>query len=104
MVHPPQATRGPKLAPIAAGDSQTSLDARIHPLTLRFSPALDERFADEYFAQTLVQVRLGLVLAIGLYANVGVLDTWIAPAHRHELWLIRYAAMCPIIAACLTFS
>lgn len=80
------------------------LDTRIHPLTLRFPPGLVERFADEYFARTLVQVRLGLVLAIMLYALFGVLDTWIAPAYRHALWLIRYVAMCPVIAACLAFS
>ena len=82
----------------------TSLDTRIHPLTLRFPPGLDQQFADEYFARTLVQVRLGLGLAITLYALFGVLDTWIAPAQRSTLWLIRYAAMCPVIAACLAFS
>lgn len=81
-----------------------SSETRIHPFTLRFPPALDERFADEYFAKTLVQVRLGLVLAFALYAIFGVLDTWIAPAHRQALWLIRYAVMCPTIAACLAFS
>ena len=45
-----------------------SMDARSHALTLRFPPALDERFADEHFAQMLVQVRLGLALAVSLHA------------------------------------
>jgi cell division protein FtsB len=81
-----------------------SIDARMHPITLRFPRGLDEEFADEHFAHTLAQVRLGLVLAIGLYAIFGVLDTWIAPTHRHELWFIRYAIECPILAACLAFS
>ena len=83
---------------------RASLDARMHPLTLRFPPGLDEQFADEYFANTLAQVRLALALAIGLYAIFGVLDTWIAPMHRRELWLIRYAIECPLLAACLAFS
>jgi hypothetical protein len=84
--------------------THASLDARMHPLTLRFPKALDEQFANEYFAHTLAQVRLGLVLAIGLYAIFGVLDTWIAPTNRRELWLIRYAIECPLLAACLVFS
>lgn len=83
---------------------RASLDTRMHPLTLRFPPGLDEQFADEYFAHTLAQVRLALALAIGLYAIFGVLDTWIAPMHRRELWLIRYAIECPLLAACLAFS
>jgi protein kinase-like protein len=88
----------------AGKPSQASLDARMHPLTLRFPRGLDEQFADEYFAHTLAQVRLGLVLAIGLYAIFGVLDTWIAPMHRRELWIIRYAVECPLLAVCLVFS
>jgi protein kinase-like protein len=81
-----------------------STGPRMHPLTLRFPRELEEQFADEYFAHTLAQVRLGLVLAIGLYAIFGVLDTWIAPTHRRELWLIRYAVECPAVAVCLAFS
>jgi hypothetical protein len=87
-----------------ADDAGTSLVARMHPLTLRFPKGLNEQFADEYFMHTLAQVRLGLVLAIGLYAIFGVLDTWIAPTNRRELWLIRYAIECPLLAACLAFS
>ena len=81
-----------------------SVDTRMHPFTLRFPKALDERFADDYFGRTLAQVRLGLVLAIALYALFGALDTWIAPLQRRELWLIRYALVCPLLAACLAFS
>jgi cell division protein FtsB len=84
--------------------THASLDARMHPVTLRFPKGLNEQFADEYFTHTLAQVRLGLVLAIGLYAIFGVLDTWIAPTNRRELWLIRYAIECPLLAACLVFS
>jgi hypothetical protein len=79
-------------------------DVRMHPLTLRFHGGLEEQFADEYFERTLAQARLGLVLGIVLYALFGVLDTWIAPTHRRELWIIRYAIVCPLIAACLAFS
>jgi hypothetical protein len=102
----PSLDAAPERAPSGpAGEPpRASLDARMHPLTLRFPPGVHEQFADEYFAHTLAQVRLGLVLAIGLYAVFGVLDTWIAPTHRRELWLIRYAVVCPIVAGCLAFS
>jgi hypothetical protein len=76
----------------------------MHPLTLRFSRELEEQFADEYFERTLGQVRLGLALAFALYALFGILDTWIAPAHAHAIWVIRYAVECPVIALCLAFS
>lgn len=65
MAHPSLATASPK----QTGEGlHMSMDARIHALTLRFPPALDERFADEHFAQMLVQVRLGLALAVSLHA------------------------------------
>lgn len=81
-----------------------STGAHMHPLTLRFPRELEDRFADEYFERTLGQVRLGLVLAFALYALFGVLDTWIAPSHARQIWVIRYAVACPVIAACLAFS
>jgi hypothetical protein len=81
-----------------------SADARMHPFTLRFDGELEDAFGDEYFAGTLTQVRLALVLAFLLYSVFGVLDTWIAPEHRRELWFIRYAVADPILLACLAFS
>jgi hypothetical protein len=78
--------------------------ARMHPVTLRFPRELEERFADEYFERTLDQVRLGLALAFVMYGLFGVLDTWIAPRHVREIWVIRYAIECPALAACLAFS
>jgi hypothetical protein len=76
----------------------------MHPFTLRFEPALEDAFGDEYFARTLTQVRLALVLAVLLYSVFGILDTWIAPDHRRELWFIRYAVVVPILLLCLAFS
>jgi hypothetical protein len=74
------------------------------PVTLRFDEPLETEFADEFFARTLWQVRLALILGIFLYSVFGVLDVWIAPAQRRELWLIRYAAIGPLFAICLALS
>ena len=73
-------------------------------LTPRFPTQLEEAFANEYFSDTLGQVRLGLVLGLFLYGVFGVLDGWVAPTHQRELWFIRFAVVCPIIAACFAFT
>jgi hypothetical protein len=76
----------------------------MHPLTLRFEGVLEDEFAQEYSARTLSQVRSGLVLGIILYTVFGILDTWIAPAQRESLWLIRYAIVVPLFGAVLWFT
>ena len=70
----------------------------MHPLTLRFAGKLEDEFAEEYSARTLTQVRGALVLGLVLYTVFGILDTWIAPAQRPTLWLIRYAIVGPLLA------
>jgi hypothetical protein len=81
-----------------------SADARIHPLTLRFAPALEKQFASDYFERTMGHVRLALLLAFALYSVFGVLDAWIAPSQRNALWFIRYAVFGPAVLACLWFT
>lgn len=76
----------------------------MHPFTLRFERDLEDAFGDEYFAGTLTQVRLALVLAVLLYSVFGILDTWIAPDQRRQLWFIRFAVVGPILLVCLAFS
>ena len=77
---------------------------RMHPLTLRFEPALEAEFAAEYFQRTLSHLRVALVLGFALYAAFGVLDTWIAPGELYELWVIRYCVVCPLLLVCLLAS
>src|SRR5215210_5064154 len=77
----------------------TSARARMHPLTLRFEPGLEAEFEAEYYERTLSQVRLALVLAFILYALFGILDVWIAPNQRRELWTIRFAVVAPMLLA-----
>jgi hypothetical protein len=76
----------------------------MHPFTLRFSPALEQEFFAEYYARTLGQVRLALVLAVFLYGIFGVLDLYIAPEQRRALWTIRYAIAIPTLIATLAFT
>jgi Protein kinase domain len=87
------------------GDNRPEASAvvRMHPVTLRFDGERETEFNDEYFERTLVQVRLALLLAVGLYLIFGVLDTWTAPAQMMRLWAIR-GVVTPLILASFAFT
>ncbi|HAK60332.1 MAG TPA: hypothetical protein DCO77_08105 [Nitrospiraceae bacterium] len=64
-------------------------------LTLQFSRELEEEFRDDYFRQSLMQLRFAIVVGIVLYALFGIFDSWITPEIRVQVWIIRYAIFCP---------
>src|SRR5881394_1244669 len=82
----------------------TSAVARMHPFTLRFDEHLEQEFISEYFDRTVGHVRVALVLATFLYTVFGVLDLFIAPLQRVELWIIRFAIAVPTLVTCLAFT
>ena len=70
---------------------------RMHPLTLRFDDKeLEAEFEEEYFTRTLGQVRWALVLGMLLYGVYGVVDFWLAPEQRLQIWAIRYLVVIPV--------
>lgn len=89
------------------GDNTFDVDieVRMHPLTLRFDDKnLEREFGDEYFARTLSQVRLALVLGFVLYTGYGFVDFWLAPEQLKWIWAIRYLIVGPTVLGCLWFS
>ena len=81
------------------------VDVKMHPLTLRFADRdLEREFEDEYFTRTLIQVRWALIVGLVLYSVYGVVDSWLAPEHRYQIWLIRYVLVAPTVLACLAFT
>jgi tRNA A-37 threonylcarbamoyl transferase component Bud32 len=81
------------------------VDVRMHPLTLRFDDAeLEKEFEDEYFDRTLISVRWALVVGLFLYSAYGVVDAWLAPAQRPQIWFIRYVIVAPAALLCIAFS
>ena len=81
------------------------LEVRMHPLTLRFDDKeLEREFGDEYFARTLSQVRLALVLGFALYTGYGFVDFWLAREQVAWIWAIRYLIVGPTVLGCLWFS
>lgn len=81
------------------------VDVKMHPLTLRFADRdLEKEFEEEYFTRTLIQVRWALIVGLLLYSVYGVVDSWLAPEHRYQIWLIRYVLVAPAVLAGLAFS
>ena len=81
------------------------VDVRMHPLTLRFDDRdLEREFEEEYYSRTLIQVRWALVVGLFLYSVYGVVDFWLAPEQRPQIWVIRYVIVAPVALACLGFT
>ncbi len=73
--------------------------------TLRFAdPRQEAAFRRDYFHQSLHQVRVSLLVGGFLYAVFGLLDARIVPDATTVTWIIRYAVVCPLIAAVLALS
>ena len=81
-------------------------DIPVHVLTLQFSGRLEEEFRDDYFRQSLAQLRFALIAAIVLYAIFGLFDAWVTPEIRMQAWIIRYGIVCPfgVLLVLFTYS
>jgi len=81
------------------------INVRMHPLTLRFADDdLEAEFEDGYHLRTLAQARWAIVLGLLLYSAYGVIDFWLAPEQRLQIWFIRYAIVLPAGLLCLAFT
>src|SRR5262249_38105053 len=86
---------------------QPSAEPRYHRLTLAFaSAALEREFVADYFIRSLLQMRVALLVGVGLYALFGALDPWVMRDAVKYGWIIRYLIVCPLLLAlfALTFS
>jgi signal transduction histidine kinase len=77
---------------------------KINWITLSFPKALEKTFLEQYFNDSLQQVRIASALGIFFYGIFGILDAWLVPDAKHQLWLIRYAVVCPILSVTLVLS
>ena len=83
---------------------EASDEARLNPLTLRFSGALENEFQDHYFETSLRQMRIALVLGLGIYAVFGGLDMIAAPRQLREIWILRYLVGTPAVLTAVALS
>jgi PAS domain S-box-containing protein len=76
----------------------------LNVFTLAFPPQDESQFLKHYAAKTLGHVRLAFVIAIFFYAIFGILDAWLVPTVKRQLWFIRYAIFVPGVFSILLFS
>jgi len=79
----------------------------LNPLTLAFSGPnshLEAAFQCDYAQKSLINVRITLILGAVLYGGFGILDSLLLPSHKHIIWLIRYALVCPALLVMVLFS
>lgn len=72
--------------------------------SLRFPEPLEAAFNDYYYTNTLKHVRVALLTGLVLYGVFGLVDLTLLSADRVHMWTIRYAVVCPIVAAGLAFT
>ncbi len=93
---------------VPTADCRLSVEERIiHQFakrSLRFPRELESPFRQDYFDKSLAVVRISLVLGIILYSVFGVLDIFIAPTTRLQIWFIRYAIVVPSMIATMLFT
>jgi signal transduction histidine kinase/ActR/RegA family two-component response regulator len=77
---------------------------KINWVTLSFPNDIEKIFLEKYARDSIRQVRLALLLGVFFYGVFGILDVWMVPAAKYELWFIRYAVVCPYLAVVYLFS
>ncbi len=83
-----------------AEDGASDIGMKLHPFTLRFvddQAYLEEEYRDFYFSESIGAVRITLILAIFFYAIFAGLDIAVAKQYQHQLWLIRFAFVIPVL-------
>ncbi len=112
MRPPPRTPQSPLNSIIAmredwlSGDSlEAEVHVHMHPVTLRFDDNdLEREFQEEFFARTLGQSRVALVVGLVLYSAYGVVDVFLAPEQLPFIWMLRYLVVAPAALAGLWFS
>jgi class 3 adenylate cyclase len=88
----------------AAVLSENRPRAGMHRLTLRFPGELESRFMAEYAHQSVGQVRIGLIVAVGLFVIFGVIDMLTPEIGTQVLWFRYGVAALLLIGLAFTFS
>ena len=71
---------------------------------LRFPIALERRFLDEYYENSIALCRGALASSAIIYMLFGVLDPYAIPSALRAVWLIRFGLVTPILLCILLLS
>lgn len=84
--------------------SSSANKIKINWITLSFPKDLEKAFLEQYFRDSLRQVRIALTLGIFFYGVFGILDAWLVPDAKLQLWFIRFVVICPFLCANFLFT
>jgi two-component system cell cycle sensor histidine kinase/response regulator CckA len=76
----------------------------LNPLTLAFPGSLEKSFRDDYYVNSLKNVRLSLLAGVFLYGFFGILDAEMVPDMKEILWFIRFGIVWPTLLGVIIFS
>jgi PAS domain S-box-containing protein len=84
--------------------ASTPSNVSVNFLTLSFPKALEKEFLSDYYLKSIKHVRLAILLAVFFYSLFGILDAWIAPLEKENLWSIRFLLFVPFSLLILFLS
>ncbi len=85
-------------------NSIKSLVSELKNAAGRFDEETEKLYYDDFFKISLPVVRVALFLGILLYSLFGILDIWIVPLNKVQVWFIRYAIVCPALITLFIIS
>lgn len=80
----------------------TSFDA--YARRLRFPPPLEKQFRHAYFDNSLAICRIAIAMTLLLWMAFGILDYYVLPVSRPQVWHVRFFIVTPILLAVFLFS
>lgn len=63
---------------------------------LRFPDALEQRFRDDYYADSIGLSRGALAASVVTFMVFGFLDPYMSPTALHQIWLVRFGLVAPL--------
>ncbi|PIE67236.1 MAG: hypothetical protein CSA23_05135 [Deltaproteobacteria bacterium] len=84
-----------------------NLRLHLNPLTLSFTGdhgSLEKLFRQTSFASSIDHLRRCNLYAILFFSIFGMLDAYVFPEQKYQLWFIRYCMVCPVFFLGLVFS
>lgn len=76
----------------------------LNPITLTFPDSIEETFMNDYYKNSLKQIRISLLAGIFLYGFFGVLDAQLVPQMKGTLWFIRFTVVLPVLLSVIILS
>lgn len=83
------------------------LRVSLNPLTLAFTgnhQSLEQPFKQAYYNNSIDHVRRCKLYAVLFFSIFGILDAYVFPEQKFQLWFIRYVLVCPVFLLGLIFS